>query len=146
MILALFLLAAAEVVLLTVTASPTYTVVAPDVVRPNTDFRVAISAHDIDQDQGTSFYDRETDERIVQIVFTTWVLSVLCGFLVAQLNDDAHTAQDVKLTIRGVSDSGQTIEINQATTVQSDQTQIVIMRIGELGRDAMAHGFWYVVW
>ena len=53
--------------------------------------------------------------------------------MVAQLNDDAHTAQDVKLTIRGVSDSGQTIEINQATTVQSDQTQIVIMRIGELG-------------
>ena len=42
-------------------------------------------------------------------------------------------AQDVKLTIRGVSDSGQTIEINQATTVQTDQTQIVIMRIGELG-------------
>ena len=41
--------------------------------------------------------------------------------------------QDVKLTIRGVSDSGQTIEINQATTVQTDQTQIVIMRIGELG-------------
>ena len=59
----------------------------------------------------------------MQIVFTTWVLSVLCGFLVAQLNDDAYTAQDVKLTIRGVSDSGQTIEINQATTVQSDQTQ-----------------------
>ena len=122
MILALFLLAAAEV-LLAVTASPTYTVVAPDVVRPNTDFRVAISAHDIDQDQGNFFYDHETDERIVQIVFTTWVLSVLCGFLVAQLNDDAYTAQDVKLTIRGVSDSGQTIEINQATTVQSDQTQ-----------------------
>ena len=57
----------------------------------------------------------------------------MCGFLVTQLNADAHTAQDVKLTIRGVSDSGQTIEINQATTVQSDQTQIVIMRIGELG-------------
>ena len=54
-------------------------------------------------------------------------------FLVAQLNDDALTAQDVKLTIRGVSDGGQTIEINQATTVQTDQTQIVIMRIGELG-------------
>ena len=53
MILALLLLAAE--VLLAVTASPTYTVVAPDVVRPNTDFRVAISAHDIDQDQGAFF-------------------------------------------------------------------------------------------
>ena len=53
MILALCLLAAAassEVFL--AAASPTYTVVAPDVVRPNTDFRVAISAHDIDADQG----------------------------------------------------------------------------------------------
>ena len=55
MILALFLLAAAEAVFLPVAASPTYTVVAPDVVRPNTDFRVAISAHDIDQDQGAFF-------------------------------------------------------------------------------------------
>ena len=55
MILALFLLAAAEVVFLAA-ASPTYTVVAPDVVRPNTDFRVAISAHDIEQDQGNFFF------------------------------------------------------------------------------------------
>ena len=38
-------------------ASPTYTVVAPDVVRPNTDFRVAISAHDIEADQ-ESFYNQ----------------------------------------------------------------------------------------
>ena len=53
MILALcLLLAASSEVFLLAAASPTYTVVAPDVVRPNTDFRVAISAHDIDADQG----------------------------------------------------------------------------------------------
>ena len=70
MILALLLLVAE--VLLAVTASPTYTVVAPDVVRPNTDFRVAISAHDIDQDQGNCFcYDRETDD---------WTAMKLCKF------------------------------------------------------------------
>ncbi len=90
---------AAVLVLLTLAASsalvsaatPTYTVVAPNVVRPNTDFLVAVSAHDIDADQ------------------------------------------DVQMTIRGVSDSGQTIEIRQATTVQTDQTQIVRLRIGDLG-------------
>ena len=52
MILALCLLAAASSEVFLAAASPTYTVVAPDVVRPNTDFRVAISAHDIDADQG----------------------------------------------------------------------------------------------
>ena len=51
MILVLCLLAASSEVFLAA-ASPTYTGVAPDVVRPNTDFRVAISAHDIDADQG----------------------------------------------------------------------------------------------
>jgi CD109 antigen len=88
MILLLGLLAATNVL---VAATPTYTVVAPKVVRPNTDFFVAVSAHGIDADQ------------------------------------------DVQLNIRGVSDSGQTIEIRQATTVQTDQTQIVRLRIGDLG-------------
>ena len=52
MILALCLMLAASSEVFLAAASPTYTVVAPDVVRPNTDFRVAISAHDIDADQG----------------------------------------------------------------------------------------------
>lgn len=52
MILVLCLLAASSSEVLLVAATPTYTVVAPDVVRPNTDYRVAISAHDIDADQG----------------------------------------------------------------------------------------------
>ena len=52
MILVLCLLAASSSEVLLVAATSTYTVVAPDVVRPNTDYRVAISAHDIDADQG----------------------------------------------------------------------------------------------
>ena len=69
----------------------TYTVIAPNVVRPNTDFLVAVTAHDV------------------------------------------AAAQDVELRIRGRSDTGQTIEIRQDTVVQTDQTQIVRMRIGDLG-------------
>ena len=67
MILVLCLLAAvasSEVFL--AAAVPTYTVVAPDVVRPNTDFRVAISAHDIDADQGKFVNDHRTPHRITE--------------------------------------------------------------------------------
>lgn len=69
----------------------TYTVIAPNIVRPNTDYLVAVTAHDISKDQ------------------------------------------DVQLRIRGQSDTGQTIEIRQDTTVHKDQTQIVRLRIGDLG-------------
>lgn len=84
-------LAYAIILLNSASCSPTYTVIAPNVVRPNTDFVVAVSAHDIDAEQ------------------------------------------DVELRIRGLSDSGQTIEILQDTTVRSDNTQIVRLRIGDLG-------------
>eukprot|EP00094_Tigriopus_californicus_P007480 TCALIF_07202-PA protein Name:"Similar to CUBN Cubilin (Canis familiaris)" AED:0.20 eAED:0.21 QI:0/0.76/0.57/0.97/0.85/0.88/35/0/3998 len=69
----------------------TYSVVAPNVVRPNSDFFVAVSVH------------------------------------------DTTTDQDVELRIRGTSDTGQTIEIRQEARVQPDQTQIVRLRIGDLG-------------
>jgi CD109 antigen len=74
---------------------PTYTVVAPSVVRPNSDYLVAVSAFGIgDQEQ-----------------------------------------QDVELRIQGRSaSSGQTIEIRQDTRVRSDQTEIVRLRIGDLGK------------
>ena len=87
----ILVLASAMWALEVVEATPTYTVIAPKIVRPNTDFLVAVTAHDIPTDQ------------------------------------------DVLLKIRGLSDSGQTIEIRQTTTVQSDQTQIVRLRIGDLG-------------
>ncbi len=79
-------------------AKPSYTVIAPDVVRPNTDYFVAVSVHD--------------------------------------LPDPANAQQDVELTIRGRSDQGQTISIRQETTVSSDRTQIVRLRIGDLGDGA----------
>ena len=42
-------------------------------------------------------------------------------------------SQDVTLVVRGRSDNGQTIEIRQETTVSSEETQIVRLRIGDLG-------------
>ena len=41
--------------------------------------------------------------------------------------------QDVELIIRGRSVSGQTISIRQETTVQDEETQVVLIRIGDLG-------------
>lgn len=76
-------------------ASPTYTIVAPDVVRPNTDFLVAVSVHGLEEDE----------------------------------------EQDVELQIRGRSvSSGQTIEIRQETSVRPDTTEMVRLRIGDLGQ------------
>ena len=43
-------------------------------------------------------------------------------------------SQDVTLVIRGRSDSGQTIEIRQETTVSNEETQIVRIKIGDLGQ------------
>ncbi len=80
------------------TASPTYTVIAPEVVRPNTDYPVAVSVHGLPGGGG-----------------------------------GGGAEQDVQLTIRGRSDAGQTIEISEATTVSSDRTQVVLLRIGDLG-------------
>ncbi len=80
----------------TCAAKPTYTVIAPNVVRPNTDFFVAVSAYD--------------------------------------LPGGGSVEQDVELTIRGRSDAGQTIAIRQGTTVASERTQVVRLRIGDLGR------------
>ena len=42
-------------------------------------------------------------------------------------------SQDVTLVIRGRSESGQTIEIRQETTVSNEETQIVRIKIGDLG-------------
>ena len=42
-------------------------------------------------------------------------------------------SQDVTLVIRGRSETGQTIEIRQETTVSSEETQIVRIKIGDLG-------------
>ncbi len=71
-----------------------YAVVAPSVVRPNTDYLVAVSVFGIERGE----------------------------------------QQDVELTIRGrSSSSGQTIEIRQDTRVRPDQTEIVRLRIGDLG-------------
>ena len=42
-------------------------------------------------------------------------------------------SQDVALVIRGRSESGQTIEIRQETTVSNEETQIVRIKIGDLG-------------
>lgn len=72
----------------------TYAVLAPDVVRPNSDFLVAVSVFDLKPDE----------------------------------------QQDVELRIRGRSvQSSQTIEIRQDTSVRSDTTEIVRIRIGDLG-------------
>ena len=74
--------------------SQTYTIVAPDVVRPNSDYLVAVSVFGL----------QETDQ------------------------------QDVELRIRGRSaSSGSTIEIRQETSVRPDTTEIVRLRIGDLG-------------
>ena len=76
------------------THAQTYAIVAPQVVRPNTDYLVAVSLYGLD-----------TDDQ-----------------------------QDVELRIRGRStSSGQTIEIRQSTNVRSDTTEIVRLRIGDLG-------------
>jgi CD109 antigen len=42
--------------------------------------------------------------------------------------------QNFELRITGRSESGQTIDIREDTTVASDQTQIVRIRIGDLGQ------------
>ena len=42
--------------------------------------------------------------------------------------------QDIDLRIQGRSESGQSIDIRESTTVASDQTQIVRIRIGDLGQ------------
>ena len=71
-----------------------YAILAPEIVRPNSDFLVAVSVFDID----------ETEQ------------------------------QDVELRIRGISStSGQTIEIRQDTTVRGGSTEMVRLRIGDLG-------------
>ena len=81
-----------------------YAIVAPDVVRPNSDYLVAVAV-----------FDLKPEER-----------------------------QDVELTIRGRSQSsGQTIEIRHETSVRSDTTEIVRLRIGDLGQGSyslMARG------
>ena len=80
---------------ISVASAESYAIVAPDVVRPNSDYLVAVSV-----------FNLKPEER-----------------------------QDVELTIRGRSQSsGQTIEIRQETSVRSDQTGIVRLRIGELGQ------------
>lgn len=73
-----------------------YAIVAPQVVRPNTDYLVAVSLYGL---------------------------------------EDEEAQQDVELRIRGRStSSGQTIEIRQSTNVRSDTTEIVRLRIGDLGQ------------
>ena len=47
---------------------------------------------------------------------------------------DLFSEQDIDLRIQGRSDSGQSIDIRESTTVASDQTQIVRIRIGDLGQ------------
>ncbi|XP_040577960.1 LOW QUALITY PROTEIN: thioester-containing protein 1 allele R1-like [Lepeophtheirus salmonis] len=69
---------------------PTYTIIAPDVIRPNTDFLIAVSTHDISSDQ------------------------------------------DVLLTIKGLGESGDNIELTKETTVRPDETQIVRIGVGNL--------------
>ena len=74
----------------------TYAIVAPQVVRPNTDYLVAVSLYGL---------------------------------------EDEDTQQDVELRIRGrATSSGQTIEIRQSTNIRSDTTEIVRLRIGDLGQ------------
>jgi len=46
----------------------------------------------------------------------------------------SFSEQDIDLRIQGRSDSGQSIDIRESTTVASDQTQIVRIRIGDLGQ------------
>ena len=78
-----------------VATAESYAIVAPDVVRPNSDYLVAVTV-----------FDLPPDER-----------------------------QDVELTIRGRSQSsGQSIEIRHETSVRSDTTEIVRLRIGDLGQ------------
>ena len=72
----------------------TYAIMAPTIVRPNSDYFVAVSMFGLSEDQ----------------------------------------SQDIQLTLKGRSlNSGQTIEIRGETTVGSDSTEIVRLRIGDIG-------------
>ena len=72
----------------------TYAVMAPTVVRPNSDYLVAVSVFGLSEDQ----------------------------------------SQDVQLTLKGrSSNTGQSIEIRGETNVRSASTEIVRLRIGDIG-------------
>ena len=72
----------------------TYAVMAPTIVRPNSDYLVAVSVFGLSEDQ----------------------------------------SQDVQLTLKGRSSStGQSIEIRGETNVRSASTEIVRLRIGDIG-------------
>ena len=76
------------------TEAQTYAVMAPTIVRPNSDYLVAVSVFGLSDDE----------------------------------------SQDVQLTLKGRStNSGQSIEIRGNTNVGSDSTEIVRLRIGDIG-------------
>ena len=76
-----------------------------------------------------------TSENIFEIS-----IDFICSFY-NQYQTCFLASQDVTLVIRGRSDSGQTIEIRQETTVTNEETQIVRIKIGDLGEGKYVDNF-----
>ena len=111
---------------------PSYTVVAPKIVRPNSDFLVAVSLHHI-ADEGGIHIDLLFIKMHSIYMYSFLLLDYSLFFNALIFNQFLAASQDVALVIRGRSETGQTIEIRQETTVSNEETQIVRIKIGDLG-------------